>query len=311
MNADTKRQLHKIAEKCIHLKGKERPEVIWLQEHHKKVQTDCGLKSKIDTDQLLYERMYQKKPEELHNLTKLRYWRTGRSVPGNRDQCLSYGQALCLSENELPYLIQAYYDHSITVYSPASAGTSPDYSVKYEKMIKLTEAYLEKIPSEQLSRFQIPSEKKNHYLRHLYFTDAFHYIHVRPVPEKVLTKHIVSTRYDSEFTRHKKLLGEIPRTVMIRHLLILGLPDITLKQLNEQLSFFGFLPLTESHTLVSGEYQDWLLIQLFQLYEKKCHSFSKEEKLLWFQNACRILDHYFIRTGHPKLRFMHFKALDL
>ena len=90
-----------------------------------------------------------------------------------------------------------------------------------------------------------------------------------------------------------------------------GLPDITLKQLNEQLSFFGFLPLTESHTLVSGEYQDWLLIQLFQLYEKKCHSFSKEEKLLWFQNACRILDHYFIRTGHPKLRFMHFKALDL
>ena len=75
--------------------------------------------------------------------------------------------------------------------------------------------------------------------------------------------------------------------------------------------FFGFLPLTESHTLVSGEYQDWLLIQLFQLYEKKCHSFSKEEKLLWFQNACRILDHYFIRTGHPKLRFMHFKALDL
>ena len=101
MSADTKRQLHKIAEKCIQLTGKERPEVIWLQEHHKKLQNDCGLKSKIDTDQLLYERMYQKKLKELHNLTKLRYWRTGRSVPGNREQCLSYGHALGLSGNEL------------------------------------------------------------------------------------------------------------------------------------------------------------------------------------------------------------------
>lgn len=311
MQTETKKQLHKIAEKCIDLTEKTRPEVLWLQERHQRLMTDCQWKSKIDTDHYIYEQMYQKKPKELHNLTKLRYWRTGRSVPGNREQCLAYGKALRLSEEELQYLIQVYYDRSLTIYSSDTDFESSDYYEKLDKMQKLTETYLANLSPEMLDQLQIPSEKRSHYLRHLYFTDAFHYISVRNIPKKVLTKHIVSTRYDSEFTRHKKLLGEIPRTSMIRHLLILGLPNLTLEKFNEQLIFFGYLPLTESHTLVQGEHLDWLLLRLFELYETQCTGLSAEEKLLWFQKACQILDRHFVRTGHPKLRFMHFKALDL
>ena len=235
-----KKELHKIAEQCIWLSQQKRPEVIWLQEKHHQLQIEYNLKNKTETDRMIYETMYHKKAEELHKLTKLRYWRTGRSVPGNREQCFSYGTSLHLSETDMKYLIQSYYDRSLYLYDRTSTE-SPDYQKKYEEMKKLTKTYLQKIPTDRLLHFQIPPENRERFLRHLYFTDAFHYVHTKSIPTQTLITHITSTRYDSEFTRHRKIMGEIPRTHMIRHLLILGLPEITLEQLNKELSFFdGF-----------------------------------------------------------------------
>ncbi|MCF2680663.1 hypothetical protein JQM69_08155 [Faecalicatena contorta] len=305
------KQLHTLANQCIQLSQNTRPELIKLQEYHRQLQNACHLNSKIDTDRLLYERMYGRSPEKTSSLLKLRYWRTGRAVPGNRKQCLLLGQALELSDAQLSWLIQAYYDRSLSVYLTEKQLKSPEYQERSAHMLELSRAYLEKVPSERLIQLQILPERIQHYLRHLYFTDAFNYIQNKNIPQKLLRKHITSTRYDSEFTRQMKLLGEIPRKTMIRHILILRLPDITLEKMNEELQFFGYLPLTEDHTLVHGERMDWLLIHLLQLYESQCKEDPDTEKLLWFQKACRTLDSYFIRTRHPELRFMYFKALEL
>lgn len=107
--------------------------------------------------------------------------------------------------------------------------------------------------------------------------------------------------------------GEIPRKTMIRHLLLLGLPDMTLEKMNEQLIFFGYLPLREDHTLTGGEYLDWLLIQLLKKYEeiRLQNPADDEESVSWFRKVCRIMDEYFVKMNKPRLRFMYFKALDL
>lgn len=311
MHTTTTRQLIFLANACIHQKPKERPELLWLRGHHEQIQKQYHQKSKTDTDRLLYERMYKQAPQKQSELLKLRYWRTGRSTPGNREQCILYGKALELSENEMQILIQCYYDRSMEVYLSPKDCAIPDYLKKLSNMKQLTDTYLQKVTSDKLEKLNIYPGKISHYLRHLYFTDAFNYVHTRKISQEILVKHITSTRYDSEFTRQMKLLGEIPRKTMIRHLLILGLPEITLEQLNRQLQFYGYLPLTSEHTSLNGAYLDYLIIQLMEMYETLCSSYSPAEKTLWFQRACRILDKQFIQADTPELRFMHFKSLDL
>lgn len=224
--------------------------------------------------------------------------------------CCNYGKALDLSDAEMDFLIQWYYDRNLAVYS-SPREDSKDYQEKLNHMKKLEDAYLKKITADKLEKLNIYPGKVAHYFRHLYFTDAFNYVHTQKISPEILAKHITSTRYDSEFTRQMHLLGEIPRKTMIRHLLILGLPEITLKELNNRLLIFGYLPLTPEHTTLHGAALDDLIIQLMKLYEAQCASYLPAKKLLWFQKACRILDKQFIQANADELRFMHFKSLDL
>lgn len=309
MNTDIKRQLSKLAETCIELSMEERPEVAWLKAKHRQIQTQYKKKNKTDTDALLFEHMYGHAPEKTSELLKIRYWRTGKSTPGNRTQCLLLGKALKLSPDEMIYLIQNYYDRSLETFPSFSVADAANKN-RRTYMKELAASYLAGISAERLDDLHIPGEKAGRFLRHLYFTDAFSYVYMPNISRDTFVKHITSTRYDSEFTRQMKLQGEIPRKTMIRHLLILGLPDLSLEILNRRLSLFGYAPLQTEHTLVYGERLDWLLIQLFQLYERECASLPARERLVWFQEACQILDAYFTETGHPRLRFMHFKALE-
>lgn len=311
MTTDTIRALYAFADTCILLGAKERPELGWLKKRHEQIQKKYKFKSKLETDAFLYYRMYGHAPNKVSDTLKLRYWRTGKYTPGNRTQCLLYGNALELSESEKNYLIQNYYDRNLNVYTSQNLETSRLYYARRECLNTLTASYLAKLSEGRCKSLNIPNGQEGHYLRHLYFTDAFQYVHIPDITTETLEKHITSTRYDSEFTRQMKLLGEIPRKTMIRHLLILGLPDITLEKMNELLMHFGYLPLTRSHSMIGGERLDDLLIHLFQLYQEKCSCLSPDEQLAWFQEACRILDAYFIETKNPRLRFMYFKALNL
>jgi len=62
--------------------------------------------------------------------------------------------------------------------------------------------------------------------------------------------------------------------------------------------------------LGGGERLDWLLLRLFDRYERECTGKEPEECLIWFQRCCRELDQYFAEHGKNGLRFMYFKALQ-
>ena len=301
-----------LARTCILLGEEPRPELFWLKSRYKQIQGKYGLKSKTATDSFLYEKMYGVRPEKPSQTLKIRYWRTGKYTPGNRKQCEMLGKALELTEPEMQFLIQGYSDRSLDVYNDLNLSESPLYAEKLEYMQELIKEYISSVPEKQLRKLHISTKNPEHFFRHLYFTDAFHFIDFTPeINSSALTKHIVSSGYDSEFTRQMRLLGEIPRKTFIRHMLILGMPDMTLSKLNSRLHFFGYLPLMEEHTMTGGERLDWLLIQLLNRYEKLCQTEEKEVCLKWFQKASAFLDLFFMREGYPKLRFMYFKSLGL
>ena len=52
----------------------------------------------------MYERMYGRAPKKDSEVLKLRYWRTGKCMPGNREHCLLFGKALELSETEMEFV---------------------------------------------------------------------------------------------------------------------------------------------------------------------------------------------------------------
>ena len=192
-----------------------RPEVKWLQEKFAGIMKRYGLNSRKETDILIYERMYGRQPERTSDYLKVRYWRTGRYTPANRSVCLNLAQALELSQDETKFLLQGYYDCCDTLYpdSESAAKTGEDYLSRYEYMKELIRTYLRRIPEtvEHCVKLRIDPDERSHYFRHLYFTDAFHYISLQqPLNPEVFRKHITSTRYDSELRRQIKLEGEVP-----------------------------------------------------------------------------------------------------
>lgn len=308
----TMRDVTKLAETCISLGKSARPELLWLKSRYDHVRSRYHLRNKTETDKFLYERMYGSAPERESEYLKIRYWRTGKYMPGNRNQCMLFGKALDLSEADMEFLIQQYCDRGIEAYDPAVCRGDRSYRERIKYLKEIIEAYLRNMPKQRLEKLHIPERKTEVFLRHLYFTDALYYVAAPgEISQEVISKHITSLRYESEFSRQMRLYGEIPRRVFIRHMLIMGMPDMTLDRLNEQLEFFGYLALDEEHTMVRGERLDWLLIRLMGMYEEMRCKKGDEDAFLWFQKACRTLDAVFRKEGCPKLRFMHFKALDL
>lgn len=300
-----------LARECLLLGEQERPELQWLKKRYQDFQKQYDLKKKSDSDQLLFARMYDRSPERPSEYLKIRYWRTGRYAPINRKQCLLFGHGLELSAEDMEYLIQNYYDHSITFYENSNDFTKHDYLAKLDFIQKLTQQYIENIPKERLEYLKVPLDRRHSYLRHLYFADAFQYVNTPiDINPDILIQHITSIRYDSEFKRHMKLRGEISRKTFIRYLLIFNMPTLTLEKINRQLTLLGYLPLCESHTLVSGEHLDYLLIRLLQMYEDVYQNFGQPHAVSWFQKACSTLDSFFQEEGKTQMRFMYFKALD-
>ena len=309
---DIRQELCGFAKECTGSKGTERPELTWLKRMFDRIRIRYGLRSKAETDRFLFERIYGREARTPTEYLKIRYWRTGKYMPINRELCLRLGEALELSEEEMSYLLRAYYDHSLHVYNTPQQWSSGEYLEKCAYMDRLIDTYLKRFTEEKLKKLRIPPQEREHYFRHLYYTDAYHYVSVsggcRP---DVLRKHITSTSYDSELKRQIALRGEIPRKTMLRHLLILGASELTLEKINEQLAFFGYLELQDDHTLAGGEYLDRVVIRLLREYENIRMSSDPEDSLTWFQGMCRELDAVFVREDCPRMRFMHFKALDI
>lgn len=304
-------EMASLAKRCISLGEMKRPELAWVRNRHESIQKKYNLKNKTETDRFLYERMYGHAPEKATEFLKIRYWRTGKYVPGSRKNCLLFGKALELSEDEIRFMLKGYCDRCEDIYVGAESQQNLKYRKRRKYLEEIIEKYVSNVSSERMESLHVPAKKADLFFRHLYFTDAFHYVKPLDKIEPDMSKHITSYRYQSEFVRQMQLYGEIPRKVFIRHLLILGLPDLTRKKLSGQLEFFGYCGLDEDHTMVRGDRLDWLLIQIFDRYEELLGRKDREVCLKWFQEACRTLDRVFWEEGYPRLRFMHFKALKM
>ena len=305
---DTDRVIQ-FAEECLMRGQEERPELVWLKERYDRFRKKYELLGKQEADRLIFEKMYSNVPQKSSDTLKIRYWRTGHHVPSNREQCLAFGKALDMNPEELDYLLRRYYDRNDMVFDEVSEER-PEYRERRKLMDALLSEYFQKVHPERLQRMKIPYDAMESNVRHLYYTDALKYVDVTWQKDlQPVERHITSINYGSELNRNFRLLGEIPRKTMLRHLLILGIPFLNRKILDERLVRLGYLPLQENHTLVSGEPLDLLLIRLLELYEECCWGMEPDQCSRWFQAACRTLDKYFWEKGNYNLRFMYFKAL--
>ena len=297
--------LIQYAKECLRLSNQERPEIAWLKSIYDRFRKEMGSINKQDLDNLLYEKMYCSSPTKISETLKIRYWRNGQHVPSNREICLAFSKALNMSETEQKYFLQAYYDRADLVFQ--NNDDSPVYWERRKLMNNLVAEYFKKTHPEKLHHLKISPGLIENNLRHLYYTDALRYVNVPIYPSA--EHHITSINYGSELSRNLQLIGEVPRTTMIRHLIILGMPFISKEILNQRLMELGYSPLTDTHSQVGRERLDFLLIKLLELYESTCRGKTPFECYSWFQTACKILDEYFIQENAENLRFMYFKAL--
>ncbi len=233
---EARKKILALARECVEQGKGERPENRWLKARYEKFRQAMGM-GKAEADTFIYTKMYGGPPEKASDTLKIRYWRTGRHLPASREQCVAFGHAMELSDLEMAYLIQAYYDRSITVFEEES--DLPAYQERRRQMEEMTREYLDKIHPvirRRMYRFGNDLERS---LRHLYFTDAKGYLDARSLEETEVERHITSVNYESEFSRQLKLLGEIPRKTMIRHIILFGMPFISRELLNERLQNFG------------------------------------------------------------------------
>lgn len=304
-----KENLIHIAEACMALEREERPELKWLQNIYERFRKDGSFSGKAEADNLIYEKMYSAVPLKTSDTLKIRYWRTGRHTPSNREQLSAFGKALDMTPEETGYLIKGYYDRSDRIFETELENNTV-YHSRRALLQSLLDEYLKKVHPGRMLQMKISRTALENNIRHLYYTDALKYIGTCPHRMQAsVESHITSINYGSELTRNLKLDGEIPRKTMIRHLLILGMPFVSRKLMDERLEALGYLPLQEDHTLVSGERLDYLLIRLLELYAECCTGQEPERCSRWFQSACRVLDQYFEEKGKTNLRFMYFKAL--
>lgn len=303
-------EMDRLARECMGLECAERPEVQWLKGKYREFMRREGIGGKEEADRRIYERMYGAAPVKQQDILKIRYWRTGRHLPVNHGQCVAFGKALGLEGEDMRYLLQGYYDGCDEVHQEEPADRRAVYWTRRRAMQRLVDRYLRGISQSRLEQMNIARGALEHSMRHLYYTDALNYVcKGLSEGEGYLKSHITSMNYDSELGRNMKLLGAIPRKTMIRHLIILGAPALSLEWMNRQLKAFGYLELQEQHTLRCGERLDWLLIRLLDRYEAFREGHTAQECSLWLQRRCSQLDGCFASEGRSRLRFMYFKSL--
>lgn len=302
-------KLKRILDETILKSLNVRPEVKWLQKKYDFFMRKNGLNSRMEADALLYEKMYAALPERSSQLTKLRLWRTGHHIPSDRNQILMLGKALELSESDQLYLMQVYADRSDMVFNTASTD-NPDYQKRLKVMDIMIQEYLMKLHPDELIQFKIFSEDAFPSLRHIYFSHACGYTFQSARSDIHNISRLASISYGSELKKNVRLLGDIPRKTMIRHILIMCTPFINERVINEYLTAFGYCRLNSEHTLVGGECFDDMLLRILDLYQDSCQNKSPQECRKWLQIVFRYIDQYLRAQGNNRLRPFYFKTLE-
>lgn len=304
----------RLAETVISREPARRPEAKWIQQKVDRFADAEGTKSRAETDQLIFGKMYAKAPKKT-DITKIRYWRTGYHLPAGREEAMVFARALRLNERETIYFLQACMEKSDLVFEHVPEAECSFYSV-YKERTALMEAmvfqYIESVPPARMFQMDLPYEKLERYVRHLYCIDALNGTVFAQSSEKkeIMQNHLSSSNYESEFLRTRRLLGEIPRKSMLRQIFLLGLPYLNRRLIDERLLRLGYLPLTEGHTSQKGALVDDLIIGLLRLYEASCTGKDPLTCRHWMFEQLSMLDRYFLDCKKEEYRFLYFRMLS-
>ena len=308
MRKDDEQALLHLAEECLALGKYERPEQKWMNQMYDRFRSENGKLGKAEADQLIFRKMYAAEPKKPSEPLKIRYWRTGRHLPASREQCRLFGKALQLSGEEERFLIQGYCDRCDQAFEAETAGGA--YQERIALLKELAGEYLSKVHPALKQQLYHAGTNLTHSLRHLYYTDAKSYIRAwEGESSDQVGRHIASLNYMSEFGRQMKLLGEIPRKTMIRHLMIFSIPFVNGKRLSSWLMKLGYLGLDENHTQADGSRLDRLLLGFLRIYGECCTGEEPAQCQNWLRQASRFLDGYLEKGENTSLRLFHFKAL--
>ena len=298
-----RKKILQLARECVEMSEKVRPEVTWLSEVYDRYRKRNGIRKKADADILISQRMHG-----VSAPLKVRYWRTGKHIPLNREQCQKLGMALELEKKEMEILFQRYYDRADRIWQDEPDAEDKVYRERRERMEALQKEYLIKIDPDRFLHRSVTHGKQKENFRHLYYVDAGRYTLLGDRSDYL--ERAASMSYHTELKRIMLLFGEILRKTMIRHMIILCAPNLSVERLNENLEAFGYQPLDETHTQIDGTYLDWLLIRILKIYADCCSGKNPEECILWLQKCFRILDQFFADQRMTGLRLMHFKTLE-
>lgn len=300
-----------LAESVFARETKRRPEAQWIQQQAERLAQTRGISGRGETDRLIFEKMYARTPAQ-KDTVKIRYWRTGRHLPTSREEALLFAGALEMGRKETLYFLQACMEKSDTIFEEPPVpedGQSALYRKRTALMERMISEYIAQVPPARIIQLNIPYERLAMYARHLYCMDAVCATALYGKGKRNLKTHFSSVNYESEFLRIRKLLGEIPRRAMLRHIFLLGIPYLNRRLIDERLEGLGYLPLTEGHTGTRGELLDDLVIGFLGLYEEAC---AGQEPLVcrgWLFDRLYALDCYLRDVGKEEYRFLYFRSL--
>lgn len=294
------------AKKIVHglrtRKPEVRPETIWLAEQYDLWRRQLGGLPKGQADRLIYQRMYGQAPQKPSDLNKIRFWRTGLHLPVNGQEALRFARAMEFSREQETFFFRSCLDYP---WFPDDAGRQ----AALELLKTLKQEYLMKVnPSRLLAESWHRRPEKS--FRHLYYRDAADYTCDR-TDEKLRSdiNRFDSVSFGSELLRIQRMEGKISRKSMIRHLILLGAPFVSVSQLNSWLVQLGFAPLNKNHVSVDNTRLDLLVIRLLTAYEELAagREYTECERLL--KELCARTDALLCQRKLEKLRFMYFKSL--
>ncbi len=291
-----------------------RGEVLWLEQRYEELVRKQGISGRMEADAFIAREMETNREKAAGyapaaEAIKIRYWRTGRHYPKKRSVCEAFGRALKLDDADMKYLLTAWFDRADLVFGPGDEE-DPRYKERRRLLSELQQEFYGKQRPEELLAIDTEGRLSDQNLRHIYCCRAVRYLGEatrRNLSE--FRSHLDTRGYEYEFSREMRLYGEVSRTAMIRHLLILGMPFVNRNRVNLWLGDLGYLPLDPSHRQVGGAASDLLILGLLEEYERECTGMDPELCTEWFMQAAGILDDALCAAGCGQANPFRFKHI--
>ncbi|MCI9545208.1 MAG: hypothetical protein HFH60_00745 [Lachnospiraceae bacterium] len=262
-------------EKCLQMAGqKARQSSVWFENFRKR----HDISSLQELDREIFFRMYAKNPRP-HEIQKIRFWRLKQHLPRNRAESIRLGQALELSGDEMDrFLTEELHSQRL---SPVKN--------KKEMTESLFEQYLRRIPLSRLKKLHIRPGTQRRHLRHIFFAEALDCLDVEEsMRDHCYKEHLYSRNFASEFKKFFEPDTIISRENILRFLILVLIPDLDTKKLNEWLTRFGYAPLSTVQN--ASAYVDHAIGEILDLFKVESSSGTDADKER-MEKILRLYDH--------------------